>query len=129
VDHIGIAVAALEESLDFYRDSLGLAVHEIEEVPEQKVRVAMLPLGQTNIELLEPTSPDSPIAKFIEKKGPGIHHMAVAVDDIDATLAGLKARGVRLINEQPLTGAGGKRIAFVHPAATGGILLELCQPA
>ncbi|MBN2431442.1 MAG: methylmalonyl-CoA epimerase [Acidobacteria bacterium] len=129
VDHIGIAVTSLEEALAFYRDSLGLAVHEIEEVPDQKVRVAMLPLGQTHIELLEPTSPASPIAKFMEKKAPGIHHIAVAVADIEAVLANLKARGVRLINEEPLTGAGGKRIAFVHPAATGGILLELCQSA
>lgn len=129
VDHIGVAVASLDEALSFYRDSLGLAVHEIEEVADQKVRVAMLPVGPTNIELLEPTSPDSPIARFLEKKAPGIHHIAVAVTDIDSVLADLKARGVRLINEEPLTGAGGKRIAFVHPAATGGVLLELCQSA
>jgi len=127
VDHIGIAVESLTESLSFYRDALGLHVEETEEVPSQKVRVAMLPVGETNIELLEPTSPDSPIARFMEKKAPGIHHVALAVDDIDATLAGLKEQGIRLINEEPLEGAGGKRIAFVHPAATGGILLELCQ--
>jgi methylmalonyl-CoA epimerase len=127
VDHIGIAVQSLNESLSFYRDALGLSVEETEEVPSQKVRVAMLPVGETNIELLEPTSPDSPIAKFMEKKAPGIHHIALAVDDIESVLSGLKQKGVRLINEEPLEGAGGKRIAFVHPAATGGLLLELCQ--
>ena len=100
---------------------------EIEEVPEQKVRVAMFPVGETNLEFLEPTGPESPIAKFIEKKGSGIHHVAIQVEDIDRLLADLKSRGVRLINETPVPGAGGKRIAFVHPASTGGILLELSQ--
>jgi methylmalonyl-CoA/ethylmalonyl-CoA epimerase len=127
VDHIGIAVPALDDILKFYQDALGLHLHEIEEVPEQKVRVAMFPVGETNLEFLEPTASDSPIAKFIEKKGQGIHHIAIGVEDIDAVLAELKARGARLINETPVTGAGGKRIAFVHPASTAGILLELCQ--
>lgn len=127
VDHIGIAVPALEEALRFYRDALGLTVHEIEEVPEQKVRVAMLPAGEANIELLEPTAPDSPIAKFLEKKGPGIHHISLRVIDLEGTLDRLKEQGVRLINERPLVGAGGKRIAFVHPSATSGVLLELSE--
>ena len=127
IDHIGIAVTALDDILKFYQDALGLHLHEIEEVPEQKVRVAMFPVGETNLEFLEPTSPDSPIAKFLEKKGQGIHHISIGVEDIDRVLAELKARGARLINETPVVGAGGKRIAFVHPASTGGILLELSQ--
>lgn len=127
IDHIGIAVTALDDILKFYQDALGLHLHEIEEVPEQKVRVAMFPVGETNLEFLEPTSPDSPIAKFLEKKGQGIHHVAIGVEDIDRVLAELKARGARLINETPVVGAGGKRIAFVHPASTSGILLELSQ--
>jgi methylmalonyl-CoA epimerase len=127
VDHIGIAVPSLAEAQKFYQDALGLHLHEIEEVPEQKVRVAMFPVGETNLEFLEPTGPESPIAKFIEKKGSGIHHVAIQVEDIDRLLADLKSRGVRLINETPVPGAGGKRIAFVHPASTGGILLELSQ--
>ncbi|HNR38232.1 MAG TPA: methylmalonyl-CoA epimerase [Acidobacteriota bacterium] len=127
IDHIGIAVTALDDILKFYQDALGLHLHEIEEVPEQKVRVAMFPVGETNLEFLEPTSPDSPIAKFLEKKGQGIHHISIGVEDIDRVLAELKARGARLINETPVVGAGGKRIAFVHPASTSGILLELSQ--
>jgi len=127
IDHIGIAVPELQKALDFYQAALGLHLHEIEEVPEQKVRVAMFPVGETNLEFLEPTAPDSPIAKSIEKKGPGIHHIAILVEDIDRVLADLKAKGVRLVNETPVPGAGGKRIAFVHPASTGGILLELSQ--
>jgi len=127
IDHIGIAVTALDDILKFYQDALGLHLHEIEEVPEQKVRVAMFPVGETNLEFLEPTSPESPIAKFLEKKGQGIHHIAIGVEDIDRVLAELKARGARLINETPVVGAGGKLIAFVHPAATSGILLELSQ--
>lgn len=127
IDHIGIAVDSLDTALKFYRDTLGIHLHEIEEVPEQKVRVAMLPVGQTNLEFLEPTSPESPIAKFMEKKGSGIHHVALSVEDLEGLLARLKSQGVRLINEKPVTGAGGKLIAFVHPASTGGILLELSQ--
>jgi methylmalonyl-CoA epimerase len=127
IDHIGIAVPALQAAQDFYQAALGLHLHEIEEVPEQRVRVAMFPVGETNLEFLEPTSPDSPIAKFIEKKGAGIHHLAIQVEDIDRVLANLKSQNVRLINETAVPGAGGKRIAFVHPSSTGGILLELCQ--
>ncbi|MBP7867836.1 MAG: methylmalonyl-CoA epimerase [Acidobacteria bacterium] len=127
VDHIGIAVSSLESVVTFYKDTLGLPLHGFEEVPEQKVRVAMFPVGDANLEFLEPTSPESPIAKFIEKKGQGIHHVALHVEDLTAKLEDLKSRGVRLIDEKPREGAGGKKIAFVHPAATGGILLELCQ--
>ena len=108
--------------------ALGIELDDIEEVPEQKVRVAMLGIGESRIELLEPTSPDSPIARFLEKRGPGIHHIAVAVDDINATLERLKQRGVRLIDESPRHGAGNSLVAFVHPSAANGVLLELVQP-
>ena len=127
VDHIGIAVESLEDSLSFYVTALGLDVHETEDVPDQKVRVAMLPVGETNVELLEPTSPDSPIARFMEKNRPGIHHVAFQVENLESVLTSLKNRGIRLINEHPVSGAGGKLVAFVHPASTGGVLLELCQ--
>ena len=127
IDHIGIAVSSIGQSIEFYRDVLGMTLREIEEVPEQHARIAFITVGPTNLEFLEPTSPDSPIAKFIEKKGCGVHHVAVEVDDLESLLGGLKAKGVRLINEKPVHGAGGKLIAFVHPSSTGGILLELCQ--
>jgi methylmalonyl-CoA/ethylmalonyl-CoA epimerase len=127
VDHIGIAVASLDESLKFYTDMLGMTLHGTETVEEQKVRTAFLPLGSTEIELLESTAPDGPIAKFIENKGQGIQHIAFRVDDIDAALAELKEKGVRLIDEKPRYGAGGARIAFLHPKATNGVLIELCQ--
>src|SRR5438045_1636360 len=107
IDHIGVATKGIDEAVKFYRDVLGLAVAEIEEVAAQKVRVAMLPLGESRIELLEPMSEDSPISRFLEKRGPGIHHIAVRVDDIRLALAGLKARGTRLIDEIPRVGAGG----------------------
>jgi methylmalonyl-CoA/ethylmalonyl-CoA epimerase len=106
---------------------LGLELADAEEVAEQKVRVAMLPIGDTRFELLEATSPESPIAKFLEKRGAGLHHVAVRVHDICETLAGLKAKGARLIDETPRTGAGGCLVAFVHPSSTGGVLLELVQ--
>jgi len=128
IDHIGIATDGIDQAASFYRDSLGLSIEEIEEVPSQKVRVAMLPVGESRIELLEPTSEDSPISKFLAKRGPGIHHIAVQVDDIEAALRDLKARGARLIDEQPRTGAGGCLVAFIHPSSTGGVLLELVQP-
>lgn len=127
VDHIGIAVTSLESIVNVYRDTLGLTLHGFEEVAEQKVRVAMFPVGESKLEFLEPTSPESPIAKFIEKKGQGVHHLALHVDDIEAKLSELKEKGVKLIDQTPRMGAGGKKIAFVHPAATGGILIELCQ--
>jgi methylmalonyl-CoA/ethylmalonyl-CoA epimerase len=127
IDHLGIATRGLTEALDFWRDALGLEVTGTEEVAEQGVRVAMLPVGETRVELLEPTSDSSPVAKFLEKRGPGIHHIAVRVDDIRATLAHLKEQGLRLIDEVPRTGAGGCLVAFVHPSSAQGVLLELVE--
>jgi len=127
IDHIGIAVSNLQESLSFWETSLGIELHGIEEVAEQKVRTAFLPIDDTEIELLEPTSAESSVAKFIEKRGEGLHHIAIRVDDIEAALAELKAKGIQLIDETPRNGAGGARIAFVHPRSTHGVLLELCE--
>jgi methylmalonyl-CoA epimerase len=127
IDHIGIAVSNLQESLSFWETSLGIELHGIEEVAEQNVRTAFLPVGGTEIELLEPTSADSSVARFIEKRGEGLHHIAIRVDDIEAALAELKAKGIQLIDETPRNGAGGARIAFVHRKATHGVLLELCE--
>jgi methylmalonyl-CoA/ethylmalonyl-CoA epimerase len=125
IDHLGIAVEDLREAIRAY-ESVGLALGEIEEVPDQKVRVGMFPVGESRVELLETTDPEGPIGKFIAKRGPGIHHVAIGVDDIDKALAELKERGVRLIDSEPRTGAGGARIAFIHPAVTG-TLIELCE--
>jgi methylmalonyl-CoA epimerase len=127
LDHIGIAVSDLGQALAFYRDALGLEVEPPEEVASQRVRAHFVPVGAATLELLEPTSPDSPIAAFIAKRGPGIHHITLRVEDIHAALARLKARGVRLIDEQPRPGAEGALIAFVHPAGTHGVLVELKQ--
>ena len=127
IEHIGIATRALDEALHFWRDALGLEVSETEEVAEQKVRVAMLPVGESRVELLEPTSADSPVAKFIEKRGAGIHHIAVRVADIRTSLARLKEQGIRLIDETPRIGAGGCLVAFVHPSSANGVLLELVE--
>lgn len=127
VDHIGIAVSSLDEALGFYRDVLGMELNGTEVVEEQKVKVAFLPIGDTEIELLESTSPDGPIAKFIESKGQGIQHIAFRVDDINAALEDMKAKGVRLIDEKPRYGAGGAKIAFLHPKNTKGVLIELCE--
>ena len=127
ISHLGIATKGIDEALKFWQDALGLENIHAEVVAEQKVRVAMLPIGETRIELLEATSEDSPIAKFIEKRGGGIHHIAVEVENIEESLAKLKAEGARLIDEQPRIGAEGCLIAFVHPSSTGGVLLELIQ--
>ena len=127
IDHIGIATNGIEEASAWWRETLGVDFGETEEVAEQKVRVAKLSLGESSIELLEPTSPDSPISQFLDKRGPGIHHIAVRVDDIRAELAQMKEKGARLIDEVPRTGAGGCLVAFVHPSSTGGVLLELVQ--
>ncbi|HEX5708100.1 MAG TPA: methylmalonyl-CoA epimerase [Pyrinomonadaceae bacterium] len=127
IEHIGIATPHLDDALKFWRDSLGLEVTHTEEVAEQGVRVAMLPVGEPRVELLEPTGPESPVAKFLEKRGPGIHHIAVRVSDIRAALARLKAEGARLIDETPRVGAGGCLVAFVHPSTAGGVLLELVE--
>ena len=129
VDHIGVATRSIEESLKFWRDALGLEVKHTETVEEQGVYVAMLPAGEPRVELLEPTGPASPVAKFLEKRGPGIHHVAVRVSDIRAALARLKREGARLIDEEPRVGAGGCLVAFVHPSASGGVLLELVEHA
>jgi len=127
LDHIGIAVGDLSQALAFYRDALGLDVTAPEEVPSQRVRVHFVPVGEAAIELLEPTSPDSPIAAFIARRGPGVHHLTLRVDDIRETLSRLKARGVRLIDETPREGAEGALIAFIHPASAHGVLVELKQ--
>jgi methylmalonyl-CoA/ethylmalonyl-CoA epimerase len=129
LDHVGIAVADLSEALTFYRDALGLEVGAPEEVPSQRVRALVVPAGDGAIELLEPTAADSPIARFLAKRGPGLHHVTLRVDDLAGALAQLKARGVRLIDETPRTGAGGSLIAFIHPASTQGVLVELTQRA
>lgn len=127
VDHIGVAVSNLEEALKIYTDVLGLKLHGTEVVEEQKVRVAFMPVGDTEIELLESTDPEGPIAKFIEKRGEGIQHIAFRVDDIEEALEQMRRKGVRLIDEKPRYGAGGARIAFLHPKSTGGVLVELCE--
>ena len=127
IDHIGIAVKSIDGALKFWETTLGIKCTGVEEVAEQKVKTAFLPLKDSELELLEATADDSPIAKFIEKKREGIHHLALRVDDLQKALDELKAQGVRLIDEVPRKGAGGAMIAFVHPAATGGILLELSE--
>lgn len=127
IEHIGIATRGLDEALEFWRGALGLELEATEEVSEQRVRVAMLPLGESHVELLEPMDADSPVAKFLEKRGPGIHHIAVRVEDIRATLESLKKQGLRLIDETPRIGAGGCLVAFVHPSSAQGVLLELVQ--
>ena len=127
IDHIGIATNGIEATASIYAATLGLGIAEIEEVAGQRVRVAMLPLGESRIELLEATSADSPISKFLEKRGPGIHHIALNVPDIRASLADLKSKGTRLIDEEPRPGAGGCLVAFIHPSSTGGVLIELVE--
>lgn len=127
IDHIGIATRGIEEAAGFWLSTLEVTAIETEEVADQRVRVAMLPLGDTRIELLEAMSEDSPISKFIEKRGPGIHHLAVNVENIHIALAQLRENGARLIDNEPRIGAGGCLVAFVHPSSTGGVLLELVQ--
>ncbi len=127
IDHIGIAVASIENVLPYYRDVLGLDYGGQEEVLEQKVRVAFLSIGESRIELLEPTSDDSPVAKFLSKRGSGIHHIAVRVDNIVDALQAHEKKGAVLIDKEPRVGAHNMRIAFVHPRSAGGVLIELCQ--
>lgn len=126
IDHLGIAVRSLDKALGFYRDQLGLEVSMRETVAQEKVNVAMLPLGEPRIELLEPTESDSVIGKFLEKRGEGLHHVAIRVPDLKASVERLKSSGARLLNE-PRAGAGGHIYVFVHPSSTGGVLLELIQ--
>lgn len=127
IDHIGIAVTSIEAVRKLYEEVLGIKISETEVVEEQKVKVAFLPVGDSEIELLESTDPDGPIAKFIAARGEGIQHIALRVSDINAKLEELKNRGVRLIDEFPRQGAGGAKIAFLHPKATNGTLIELCE--
>lgn len=127
IDHIGVAVKNLDETLKVYTEILGLKTAGVEEVEDQKVKVAFIPIGESEIELLESTDPEGSIAKFIEKRGEGIQHIALKVNDLEKTLEDLKAKGIRLIDEKPRNGAGGAKIAFIHPKATRGILIELCE--
>ncbi|MCH7722445.1 MAG: methylmalonyl-CoA epimerase [Bacteroidetes bacterium] len=126
IEHIGIAVRNLEESIKFYEDILGLKCYAIEEVEDQKVKTAFFNAGQTKIELLETTDPDGPIAKFIEKRGEGIHHIAFKTDDIKSSLKELKEKNIILINDQPRKGAENLDIAFIHPKSANGVLIEIC---
>lgn len=128
IDHIAVAVESLETALRFYEQALGLPCLGIETVEEQGVRVAKLDAGNTHIELLEPISPETPVGRFIAKRGQGLHHICFAVDEINSELDKLKSGQVRLIDEHPKIGAGGAKIAFVHPQSTGGVLMELSQP-
>jgi methylmalonyl-CoA/ethylmalonyl-CoA epimerase len=127
LDHIGIAVKDLDAALAFYRDALGLEIEPPEDVPSQQVRAHFTAVGDARLELLEATAPGSPIAKYIEKRGPGLHHITLRVLDLRAVVARLTSRGVKMIDDEPRPGAGGSLIAFVHPAGTGGVLLELKQ--
>jgi methylmalonyl-CoA/ethylmalonyl-CoA epimerase len=127
VDHIGIAVTSLEEAIPFYTDILQLELIGIEEVESQKVRVAFIKAGETKLELLEPTSEESVIAKFIEKNGQGVHHIALGVESIDERIKEMNSKGIRMIDEQSRIGAGGANIAFMHPKSTGKVLYELCE--
>ncbi len=128
INHIGIAVSSLKDQIPFYRDVLRLTFLGEESVPDQKVRIAMFQCGEVKIELLEPTGEDSPIQSFLEKKGAGIHHIAYETDSVEKTLDSLKAAGIRLIDTKPRNGAHGTKIAFVHPASSGKILTEICEP-
>lgn len=127
IDHLGIAVSGIDEKKNFWTDALGLTLEGTETVEEQKVTTAFLPVGESEVELLESTSPDGPVAKYIEKKGEGIQHVAFRVENIDDALAELKEKGIQLIDQVPRKGAGGARIAFLHPKATSGVLVELCE--
>lgn len=127
INHIGVAVNSIEESAPLYRDVYGMKDEGVEVVEEQKVKVAFFGIGESRIELLEPTSDDSPVAKFIAKNGPGVHHIAYEVDDIQAELEQLREQGIRLIDEVPRCGAHDTQIAFLHPKSSGGVLTEICQ--
>ena len=127
INHVAVVVDDMEKSLAFWRDALGIHLHELRDVPAEKSQVAFLPLDGAEVELVQPTSDDSGIAKYLAKRGPGMHHICLEVDDISAMLADLKAKNVRLINEEPRLAADGKKYAFIHPEATGGVLVELYQ--
>lgn len=127
IDHIGIAVKSLEDSLPFYVDTLKLELQGIEEVESEKVKVAFIKIGESKLELLEPTDDSSPIAQFIQKRGEGIHHIALGVDSVDERIQQMKSEGIRMIHDVAKPGAGGARIAFMHPKSTGSVLYELCE--
>ena len=127
VHHVAVVVDDMEKSLAFWRDALGIEMHELRDVPAEKSQVAFLPLAGAEVELVMPTTDDSGIAKYLAKRGPGMHHLCLEVDDIAAMLAQLKSKGMRLINEEPRTAANGKMYAFIHPESTGGVLVELYQ--
>ncbi|MFZ5517523.1 MAG: methylmalonyl-CoA epimerase [Candidatus Zhuqueibacterota bacterium] len=127
IDHIGIAVRDLQQQITFYKDIMGLTCTGVEEVADQKVKVAMFPVGEIRLELLQPTSPDSPIAKFLEKKGEGVHHIAYQVDNIEKQLQSFEDNKVQLIDKVPRKGAEGLNIAFLHPKSTFGVLTEICE--
>ncbi len=127
IDHIGVAVKSVATARKFYEEVLGLTCEGVEEVASQKVRTAFFSVGEVHVELLEPTAPDSPIARFIDKQGEGIHHIAYATDDIEGQLARAREGGCRLVHESPIAGAGGKKVAFLHPKSTHGVLTEFCE--
>lgn len=129
IDHTGIAVAELEPAIPFYRDVLGLPLVHRETIAEQGVEAVLFELGGGHVELLAPLGPDAGVARFLQRRGPGLHHVAYRVDDIEATLASLSAAGVRLIDERPRVGIRGSRVAFLHPSAAGGVLTEIVEPA
>lgn len=128
LDHTAVAVTSIDASLAFYRDVLGLAVTHRETIPAQGVEAALLDIGESHLELIAPLGPDAGVARFLARRGPGLHHVAYRVHDIDAALASLSAAGVRLIDERPRTGIRGSRVAFLHPSATGGVLTEIVEP-
>jgi methylmalonyl-CoA/ethylmalonyl-CoA epimerase len=129
INHIAIVVDDIDRALSFWRDALGLKLDHIMDIPEQESMVAFLPTGESEVELVQPTSEDSGVARYLQKRGPGMHHICFEVEDIQASLEQLKGKGVRLINETPMTGAGGKKMAFIHPESAFGVLVELYELA
>ena len=127
INHVAVVVDDMEKALAFWQAALGIELHELRDVPAEKSQIAFLPLAGAEVELVLPTTDDSGIAKYLEKRGPGMHHLCLEVDDIEAMLAQLKSKGIRLINEQPRMAADGKKYAFIHPESTGGVLVELYQ--
>ena len=127
INHVAIVVPDIDAALAFWRDALGMELSHVKEVPEQETQVAFLPAGDSEVELVQPTTETSGMARYMEKRGPGMHHVCLEVDDIEAMLAQLKAKGVQLINEEPTVGAGGRKIAFIHPKSAGGVLVELYE--
>ncbi len=127
INHVAVVVDNMEKALSFWRDALGMELHGLRDVPEEKSQVAFLPLPGSEVELVRPTTDDSGIAKYLAKRGPGMHHICLEVDDIEGMMSQLKSKGVRLINEEPRTAADGKKYAFIHPESTSGVLVELYQ--